>query len=281
MKFENDKNNFFILKEYAEETKKFFDFETKKKYLNANSMISTISKTLEDIKEEIKNILTEKIDYQNKVDKKIKLTNIISINENEKLTENIKIKYENINLESFFKDSNLINNNTNKNFIINLFDKKIESTKILYKDKKEKINEKYFYKNCIDKGNLFFIIKSEEKKIFGGFIPNGLRSSKKNGEYYKEKNNFLFSLDQKKKLKCINEDYSIQHWNNYFPRFGKYPNYDLVLDFDYECISNLGNYYELPLNYKLGSNEANSFFAGSKEFDLEEIEIYQINFEII
>ena len=242
LKLQKHNNNFLNLKEYAEEIKNFFDFETEKKFFNSDNIIDSISKKLEDIKVEINNIINEKIKskniifeldknlFKNPFDKQINLKNIKPTPKKYKLNEKTIIKKTNfINTEIFFNHSNLIKDNTDKNFIINLFEKTLKSTKILYKGQIGNLNDFYFYKNSVDKGNLFFIAKSNEKKIFGGFIPNGLKSSKKHGEYYKEKNSFLFSLDHKQKLKCINENYSLKHYKNDFSTFCIHPSCDLYI----------------------------------------------------
>jgi hypothetical protein len=41
-----------------------------------------------------------------------------------------------------------------------------------------------------------------------------------------------------------------------------------------ECCSDLGGTYKHP-QYAQGTNEAQSFLAGSHEFQLDEIEVYQ------
>ena len=194
--------------------------------------------------------------------------------------------------KNIFKDSNLIKNITDENFIINLFHKKINSKKMLYNAKKGNLSGKNFYQNCVDKGSLFFIVKSE-KKIFGGFISEGLKSKKKDGIYYQEKKSFLFSLSHRQKLKCININFPIKHCNDSFPKFGKCPDYDLCLNFEKLSHSILGYSFE-PLDYynknggggyQLLGNSGNSdyynnngYLAGSRNFFIQEIEVYQIKF---
>ena len=176
--------------------------------------------------------------------------------------------------------SNLITNTETEDYIQTLFNKEIKSIQILYADTEENLSDANFYENCVDKGNLFFITKSSSDKIFGGYLPNGLKSSQGHRNYYQEGESFLFSLDNKQKLKCINESKSVQHFNGCFPTFGvgSYPDSDLSIDLKggYGSFSNLGKCYELPTGFE---GEANCFLAGSEEFNLVELEVYMIHFE--
>ena len=107
----------------------------------------------------------------NIVDKNIKSNNLnLKI---DKTGEKNKIKYKKINLESFLNESiKFDKKKTEKNFIINIFDKKIKTPKLLYKDKEENLdkiilrsfNKIYINKKIFNKGNLFFIEKSQKKK---------------------------------------------------------------------------------------------------------------------
>ena len=96
------------------------------------------------------------------------------------------------NANSNFMGSNLITNTKARNYIQTLFNKKIKSTLMLYVDKEEDISDPGFYQSCVDNGNLFFITKSSSDKIFGGLLPNGLKSSKVHKNYYKKKKVFYF-----------------------------------------------------------------------------------------
>ena len=150
---END-GGFLNLEKYAEEIRKFFDFETETNFLNFDNIINTFSKKLENIKNEMHRILIEKLGMKN-----------ISLESNKNIIKNGNSE-KSSNSKSVFEDSKLINND-NLNFFINLFDtKKIKSRKILYKAKKENLKPFNFYKNCIDQVNLFFIGKSKRKKKY-------------------------------------------------------------------------------------------------------------------
>ncbi len=97
-------------------------------------------------------------------------------------------------------------------------------------------------------------------------------------------NAFIFSLINKenKPLKmslCDEEDGGIRCNNSVGPVFGGNEGHsDLVINLDKSnkntySYSHLGHYYEHP-DYEFESDEAENFLAGSKQFQVSEIEVY-------
>lgn len=74
--------------------------------------------------------------------------------------------------------------------------KQVKSLKILYKASKDGDCPKIFHKNCDDIINTLCIYESKKNRCFGGFTTQKWNSSL--GEYIKDMNAFLFSLDKKK-----------------------------------------------------------------------------------
>ena len=83
--------------------------------------------------------------------------------------------------------------------------KQVKNLKILYKASKDGDCPKIFHKNCDDIKNTLCIYESKKNRRFGGFTTQKWNSAL--GEYIKDMNAFLFSLDKKKiypnnPLKC-------------------------------------------------------------------------------
>ena len=74
--------------------------------------------------------------------------------------------------------------------------KQVKNLKILYKASKDGDSPKIFHDKCDDIINTLCIYKSKKNRRFGGFTTQKWNSA--SGEYIKDKNSFLFSLDKKK-----------------------------------------------------------------------------------
>jgi hypothetical protein len=134
---------------------------------------------------------------------------------------------------------------------------------------------------CDNKSPTLSICKAHESSyIFGGFASVTLNGSQ---NYKSDPNAFLFSLTNKDnkpiKMKIENPNkhqYAIYCHSTIGPSFGF--SGDLCIannaNTTMDSYSNLGGTYSYP-QYAKGTNEAASFLAGSYEFQLEEIEVYE------
>ena len=115
--------------------------------------------------------------------------------------------------------------------------------------------------------------------IFGGFTPVTWDSS---SEWKSDPHAFLFSLTNNDNKPCkIKIDpnqynYAIYCIQKYGPTFGGGHDIRIYCNANTTngSYSNLGNTYKHP-QYAKGTNEAQSFFAGSSRFRLSEIEVCQ------
>ena len=151
--------------------------------------------------------------------------------------------------------------------------------KLLYRASEDDFCSNVFHSKCDEKPNTLTILKASESLfIFGGFTT---KSWDGNSGYKTDPNAFLFSLTNKDNLPCkmnidTNKYYSAIICNSDFgPIFGVG---DIQIlshaNKSKSSFSNLGNTYK-HLKYEKRTNEAHSFLAGSKYFQLSEIEVYQ------
>jgi hypothetical protein len=150
---------------------------------------------------------------------------------------------------------------------------------LLYRGSPDGFGAQDFHSKCDNKSSTLSICKAHESSfIFGGFASvalNGLQT------YKSDPNAFIFSLTNKDnkllkmKIDSNSHQYAIQCSLSFGPIFG---GCDLVIANNSNTTtnswSNLGLFYSHP-QYADGTNEAKSFLAGSHNFRLDEIEVYQ------
>ncbi|KAJ5069615.1 hypothetical protein M0811_02185 [Anaeramoeba ignava] len=133
------------------------------------------------------------------------------------------------------------------------------------------------------KGKTLIIIKTTDNFIFGGFTQVGYKYSI-GGEWINDPNAFIFSLrndkgDRKPAKFTAKEGSAIFSRLSDGPEFGKYNTAnDFYLYSDLQPgFSNFGYGYNLPKGIKEGTNEANSYLAGSyNKWVVDEVETYFI-----
>jgi hypothetical protein len=156
---------------------------------------------------------------------------------------------------------------------------------LLYRGSRDGFGNKDFHSRCDNKPKTLTIVKSESECIFGGYTEAEWISSK-NEVHKRDMNAFLFSLVNKEnepmKMKVAFEkaDYAIC-CNEYFPKFGEIDGHrDLFIsefsNTNKSSYSNLGRCYKHP-KYEYGSDGAKNFLAGSRNFHVAEIEVFQIH----
>ena len=120
---------------------------------------------------------------------------------------------------------------------------------------------------------------SESSFIFGGFTIATWDSS---GKWKPDPHAFLFSLTNKDKQPCKMKIYPNQHqyaircYAGFGPTFGDGKDIYVASNSNTNTISysNLGDTYTHP-KYAKGTYQSKSFLAGSFQFQLSEIEVYQ------
>jgi hypothetical protein len=144
----------------------------------------------------------------------------------------------------------------------------------IYRASRDGFEGSQFHAKCDNKPNTLIIIKSTNGNIFGGYTEQSWAHNDDN--WRTDLNAFIFSLinqlNRPLKIKCDVPKYSIRSDKDYGPCFGLG---DLIISKKSNpCgLSQLGLCYTHP-DYEVGSNEALSFLAGSKYFEVSEIEVY-------
>jgi hypothetical protein len=154
--------------------------------------------------------------------------------------------------------------------------------KLIYKASQDGFEASTFHSKCDKKPNTLIIIKSQNGNVFGGYTeqdwsnndPPSVNVDKP------DQNAFIFSLINKEntplKIKCSHNQ-GILCNNTKGPIFGgSGGNSDLVIENRSNInlsSSNLGHYYIHP-DYAYGSVKAQSFLAGSFQFQVSEIEVF-------
>jgi hypothetical protein len=149
---------------------------------------------------------------------------------------------------------------------------------LLYRGTRDGFGSDVFHSKCYGRANTLTIFKTKQSKfVFGGFTTVNWDSS---SGYKSDPNAFIFSLTNKDnqpvKMKIGPNQHKYAIWCNSEcgPSFGV----DIIIannaDTTTNSYSDLGFTCKHP-QYAFGTNEAQSFSAGSYEFQLDEIEVYQ------
>jgi len=149
---------------------------------------------------------------------------------------------------------------------------------LLYRATRDGFRSTDFHSKCDGHSNTLTILKAEESSfIFGGFTTVSWESS---SAFKSDANAFVFSLTNKEntplkmKIKPNQHEWAIDCSSSFGPIFGE----DICIannaNTTMDSCSDLGSVYRHP-QYAKGTNEAKSFLAGSYEFQLDEIEVYQ------
>ena len=288
-----------IALEMIDQTKKFetsyMKILNEKLETSLNSIdTKTLDEQLKEMEEKFRepNLLIESIhEMQHKQEKKVSTIR-------SKLNEMEKMKDQLIKLNSFKKSSSFSLNsfgslNLNE-YLTDPFSSQIltgrqpfellklcelsskTKWKLLYRGSQHGFSPNDFHSRCDGFNNTLTIIKAESTEfIFGGFNSECWDSS---GKHKADNSAFLFSLTNrdnfpcKMKIRSSQTGYAICCWTGIGPTFGS--GSDIRICEKMGNCTNLGYTYFHP-QYKRGTNEAQSFLAGSYNFQLNEIEVYQ------
>ena len=150
--------------------------------------------------------------------------------------------------------------------------------KLLYRVSRDGDGADKFHKYCDNKGAIIIFAKINNGYRFGGYSSLSWTSKDK---WVKDKDSFLFSLDNKLRFMNNNSNVTIYHGQKYGPYFGggMFSN-ELVINFkNNKCISgnnnicnDLGNVFSFKNKELLGIE-----VKGNYNFDLDDYEVYSIS----
>ncbi len=149
---------------------------------------------------------------------------------------------------------------------------------LLYRGTRDGFSPHAFHSKCDDHSNTLTILKAAESSyVFGGFTTVAWEYSA-GGIWKSDPNAFLFSLTNKDntplKMKVDPNQYAIRCHSSCGPIFSGGIRIANNANTTMNSWSNLGFTYKHP-QYEYGTNEAQTFLAGSQFFQLDEIEVYQ------
>ena len=255
----NKKNISIIQEEKKMKIKIINPIDDEEFFINVNSKEK-------DTKSEINSIIA----CVNSLTQKVQnLENKVNILEN-KVNELIKEKEEKKKKKELYgqiSKSSVINKDEIDLFM-NWFDKKPTKIKLLLDSKIDGDSTQTFYNKCSNKFPTVVFVKTTKGRRFGGYCSIGWENT--NSNYKKDINNFIFSLDKKKKYKIKKPEYGILTYSNYFA-FGS--GYDFCIRNN--CTSNNENYNDDRGTYETTEkNELN----GENNFTVSSYEVYQIEY---
>ena len=151
---------------------------------------------------------------------------------------------------------------------------------LIYRASQDGFKAANFHSKCDNKPNTLVIVKSQNGNVFGGYTEQSWTGERDN-LYKADSKSFIFSLinNDKKPLKINwSQNEGIYCRKLIGPTFGGGP--DIRIEDESNkytnSSSNLGHSYIHP-DYPKGSKEANSFLAGSFNFQVDEIEVFTKN----
>ena len=163
---------------------------------------------------------------------------------------------------------------------------------LLYQGFRDGFRASDFHSRCDGKPNTLTIVKTSNGNIFGGYTIIPWQSTKydEHNGYTYDKSAFLFSLvnleNRQLIFKHINESHSIKEdntrgsvWSSSMHGLIFGGGHDLYISdrsySDNKCFSNLGYTYTHP-DYEKNSERATLILSGSRYFNVNEIEVFQI-----
>jgi len=169
---------------------------------------------------------------------------------------------------SLFNESELLNAKASR--IISEWIPTLQTATLLYKGTRDGFKAASFHAKCDNKGPTLTVVESNNSKIFGGFSEVDWNQS---GNYKNSSNAFLFSVSvtetQKYPVKVTTQ--AIYCHTDHLATFGGGHDFYLIEN----CNTTGGSYSNFGHSYnQLG--KAKEILAGSYNFSVKEIEIYQL-----
>ncbi len=149
---------------------------------------------------------------------------------------------------------------------------------MLYRGTRDGFGSREFHSKCDGHLNTLTILKAKQTKfIFGGFTAVSWDNF---SGWISDPNAFIFSLTNKDNQPLKMKVNRNQHHNAIYchsscgPTFGDDINIADDANITMDSWSNLGGTYKHP-QYAWGTDEVQKFLAGSHNFQLDEIEVYE------
>ena len=150
---------------------------------------------------------------------------------------------------------------------------------LLYRGSRDGFKARDFHYHCDNKPNTLTIVQSTSGNIFGGFTSAQWKS---NHSWQFDNRAFIYSIVNKENRPLFFE-HSSTHKNSIFSDLGYGPVFgygcELVIfnnsNTNTNSYSDLGKSYTHP-EYPYGSDKAKTILAGTHHFQVEEIEVFQM-----
>ncbi|CDW86247.1 UNKNOWN [Stylonychia lemnae] len=154
-------------------------------------------------------------------------------------------------------------------------------TRLLYKATRDGFTARSFHNLCDNQGATFSFIQSQQGYVFGGQTSLSW-TSPDSTQCCTDNDAFVFNLTMNTLHKQYqNFDQAVNHHQDYLMAFGNGSNgSDIYISND--CNNNnssyccLGGTYMPPQGFKEGDQQAIDYMAGSEDFKVIEIEVYQV-----
>ena len=143
--------------------------------------------------------------------------------------------------------------------------------KLCYDAKKNGDDKNAFHKYCLNAGPTLLVVKTESNYIFGGYTKENWEIRNNNNMYKKDNTAFLFSLNNKERIKVKNSDRAIVNDNSYGPVFGHGNAYEICLFFPF-----LSQNIQITEGGDYG--DKTSVLVGNQSKKPIEIEMYKVSF---
>ena len=176
-------------------------------------------------------------------------------------------------------DSKVIDSYQIENDLIELCKLSRKEFELLYRASRDGFEASSFHEKCDNNSNTLTIIKTTSGCIFGGYAEVAWDSSNK---YKADPNSFIFSLVNENSTPRLipvqpNHEYAIYCSSVDGPIFGGGHDIKILSDSNKskESYSNLGRSFDFKF-FTYGSLSAQSFLAGSRNFQVFEIEVFQL-----
>ncbi|CDW73093.1 tldc domain-containing protein [Stylonychia lemnae] len=206
----------------------------------------------------------------------------------EQKAKNAKLEADTINkipeqdIEKYLQFRRLVDlqilNNENKPAHLKSLFKIKGNTRLLYKATRDKFKAASFHEKCDNQGPTVSFILSEHGQVFGGYTSLSW-SSPLNDERNIDSDAFIFSLSKN----TIHQQYqhfdsAVCHKSERLMLFGQGCDIRIYDNCNNNSKSycNLGYTYMPPYGFKKGDQQCQNYLAGSYEFKVVEIEVYQV-----
>lgn len=182
-------------------------------------------------------------------------------------------------LSSYFSpyEESTIMNIADVNFLVNLisskFNRKIKKLYLCYRASKDGDLAQNFHAKCEYIKNIIIIIKTKNNKKFGGFSTESWETNSEIPIYKKDKDAFLFSLDNYNYYNIINPEKALYCYKKYGPIFG---NGEIFIPDNFS--QNISHCNNKEVYRDIIRNENKEPLNDEKEFYVEEIEAYKVDF---